>query len=60
MTPETLELRAVAERLERLERQNRRLKYAGAAALVLVSAALVMGQAAPVPETIRGASVHRA
>ena len=52
MTPGTLELRDVAKRLERLEKQNRKLKYAGAAALVLVSAVLLMGQAAPVPETI--------
>ena len=52
MTQETLDLRAVAERLDKLEKQNRRLKYAGAAALLLVSTALVMGQAAPVPETI--------
>ncbi len=52
MTQGTLTLSAVTERLERLEKQNRRLKYVGAAALVLVSAAIHMGQAAPVPETI--------
>ena len=52
MTQGTLTLSAVAGRLEKLERQNRRLKYAGAAALLLVSAVLLMGQAAPVPETI--------
>lgn len=52
MTQGTLTLSAVAGRLERLEKQNRRLKYAGAAILLLISAVLLMGQVAPVPEGI--------
>ena len=35
------------ERLEKLERQNRRMKQAGAAVLVLAAAVLLMGQASP-------------
>ena len=35
---------AVVERLEKLERQNRRLKQAGAVALILAAAVLLMGQ----------------
>ncbi|MCH7540625.1 MAG: hypothetical protein IH999_09560 [Proteobacteria bacterium] len=52
MTQGTLTLSAVGGRLERLEKQNRRLKYAGAAILLLISAVLLMGQVAPVPEGI--------
>lgn len=52
MTQETPDLAAVEARLDKIERQHRRLKRAGGAALLLVSAALVMAQAAPVPETI--------
>jgi len=35
---------AVVERLEKLERQNRRLKQAGAVALIIAAAVLLMGQ----------------
>jgi hypothetical protein len=45
MTPDTADTRAILERLERLEKQNRRLKRSGLAALILVSAVLLMGQA---------------
>jgi len=37
----------VMERLERVERENRRMKRAGAAVLLLAGAALLAGQAAP-------------
>ena len=36
MTSQTPDMQAVLERLEKLERQNRRMKRAGAAALVPV------------------------
>ncbi len=45
------ELNAALIRIERLERQNRRFKQAGAAVLMLVGAAIAMGQARS-PRTI--------
>lgn len=47
MTLETPDLQAIAERLERLEKQNRRFKHAAILLLVVASAILLMGQAAP-------------
>jgi hypothetical protein len=47
MTSQTPDIQTILERLEKLERHNRRLKRAGALALVVVSAVLLMGQAAP-------------
>ncbi len=41
------DLQAIAERLEKVERENRRLRRAGLAALVLGCAVLVMGQVRP-------------
>jgi hypothetical protein len=41
------ELAAVVARLEKVERQNRRLRGAGIAVLVLAVAGLLMGQAMP-------------
>jgi len=52
MAPGTPELLALAERLERFEKQSRRLKWAGVAVLLFVFAALLMGQAWPPSETI--------
>ena len=43
----TPELAAVMNRLERLEKQNRRMKQVGAVALVLIGSVLLMGQVAP-------------
>ena len=43
----TSEWTAVMNRLERLEKQNRRMKQIGALALVLIGAVLLMGQATP-------------
>ena len=43
MTAETSNWQALTERVEKLERQNRRLKHMGAVALILAAAALLMG-----------------
>ena len=43
----TSEWTVVMNRLERLEKQNRRFKQMGALALILISSVLLMGQAAP-------------
>ncbi len=45
MSSPTPDWTAVVERLEKLERQNRRMKQAGAVALVLAAAVLLIGQA---------------
>ncbi len=45
MQPHERTVQALAERLTRLEAQNRRFRKAGIAALVLASAVAVMGQA---------------
>jgi len=47
MTPETSNWQALTERVEKLERQNRRLKQVSAVALILAAAVLLMGQASP-------------
>ena len=47
MSSPTPDWPTVVERLEKLERQNRRMKQVGAAVLVLVAAMLLMGQASP-------------
>ena len=47
MTGQAPELAAVVARLENVERQNRRLKAAGIAVLVLAVAGLLMGQTMP-------------
>ena len=47
MTAQASELTAVVARLEKVERQNRRLRRAGIAVLVLAAAGLLMGQATP-------------
>ena len=47
MASQTPDLQAVAERLGKVEKQNRRLKSVGIAVLLLVSAVLVIGQAVP-------------
>ena len=51
MSSSTPEWTAVVERLEKLERQNRRLKQVGAVALILAAAVLLMGQA-PATRTV--------
>jgi len=47
MSSPTPDWTAVVERLEKLERQNRRLKQMGAVALLIAAAVLLMGQASP-------------
>ena len=47
MEPEASDWQAVVGRLEKLERQNRRLKQVGAVVLILAAAVLLMGQALP-------------
>lgn len=46
MTQQNSEGRELMERVERLEKQNRKLKQAGAVALILAAAVFLMGQAA--------------
>ena len=46
MMTQTSDWSVVMERLEKLEKQNRGLKQAGAVALIVVAAILLMGQAA--------------
>jgi len=52
MTGQTGDLAAVAERLRQLERRHARLRLAGAAALLLAAAGLVMAQALPTGRTV--------
>jgi len=52
MAPELQELNAVLERLSRLEKQNRRLKWMGVTALAAASAIFLTGQAEPAPRTV--------
>ena len=47
MSSPTPDWTAVVERLEKLERQNRRMKQVGAVALIIAAAVLLMGQASP-------------
>ena len=47
MTSQTLDLQTVVERLEKVEAQNRRLKWAGVLVVVVVCAVVLMGQASP-------------
>jgi len=52
MAPESQQLNAVLERLSRLEKRSRRLKWMGVTALATVSAIFLTGQAAPTPRTV--------
>ena len=47
MKPEASDWQAVVGRLEKLERQNRRMKQTGAVVLILAAAVLLMGQTSP-------------
>ena len=47
MEPGALNLEIMSGRLEKLERQNRRMKQAGAVVLLFAGALLLMGQAPP-------------
>ena len=47
MTPQPATWEALTDRVGKLEMQNRRMKQAGAAALVLAAAVLLMGQDSP-------------
>jgi hypothetical protein len=53
MSHATRGLQAVIERLENVEAQNRRMKRAGLAALVLAASAFLIGSVAPGSRTIR-------
>jgi hypothetical protein len=48
----TAEWPAIAARLERLEKQNRRMKQLGAMVLLVVGSVFLMGQAAPTPRIV--------
>jgi len=52
MTSDTPELQAIKKRLSDLEAQNRRLKWSGLSLVAILSAFLLMGQAAPGPQVI--------
>ena len=52
MTSDTPELQAIKKRLGDLEAQNRRLKWSGLSLVAVLSAFVLMGQAAPVPQVI--------
>ncbi len=52
MTPQTSDMQSVLERLERLDRDNRRPKRGGLAALLLIASAVMMGQAVPKSRTL--------
>ena len=51
MTPQTSDWQALTGRVDKLEKQNRRLKQAGAVALIIAAAVVLMGQASP-PRTV--------
>jgi len=51
MTPHTPDLQTILERIEKLERQNRRLKQLGIVALIAAASLVVMGEA-PLKKTI--------
>src|SRR5258708_12751605 len=52
MTSDHSELQAIKNRLSTLEAQNRRLKWCGLSLLAVLSAFVLMGQAAPTPQVI--------
>ncbi|HSB81872.1 MAG TPA: hypothetical protein VLM91_24085 [Candidatus Methylomirabilis sp.] len=52
MTAQTLDLAAVVTRLEKVERQNWRMKVGGILALLVAGAGLLMGQAMPRATTV--------
>jgi hypothetical protein len=52
MTTQTSDLAAVVTRLEKVERQNRRLKFAGLTVLLLAAGGLLMGQTLPKSRTV--------
>ena len=47
---------AITARLDKVERENRRLKRAGTAGLVIAACIVVMGQAKPLPDVIEARS----
>jgi len=56
MTPQTPDIESVLERLDKLERQNRRLKQSALAAFVVATALVTMYATQPVPQKI---TAHR-
>ena len=58
MTHETPHLDTIITRLEKIERQNHRLKLAGACLLILGSSLLLMGQFSSTPVQSRQNTSH--
>src|SRR3974377_2102646 len=52
MTSHGRELQAIADRIEKLEKQNRRIKRGGVTLFVAVSALVLMGQTMPTPHVV--------
>ena len=52
MPSDDQKLTALVERVERMERQNRRIKFSGAVVLVLAAGTLLMGQASPMRRVV--------
>jgi hypothetical protein len=52
MTHDAPELQDILKRVDRLEAQNRRLKWGGISLLAVLSAFILMGQSAPTPRVI--------
>lgn len=52
MTAQTPDLAVVVARLEKVERQNRRMKFTGISVLLLAAVGLLMGQAQPKGQTV--------
>lgn len=52
----TTAIQSIEERLDKLERQNRRLKQAGLLALIAITAIVLMGQSAPKSRTVEANS----
>ena len=49
---------AFVERIDRIERENGRLKLAGALVLIGMAAAMLMGQAGPNPRIIKASQIE--
>lgn len=52
MTSDMPDMQVILERIGKLEAQNRRLKRSAVVILAVLSAAILMGQAAPAPRTV--------
>jgi hypothetical protein len=52
VNPSSTDLQTIQARLEKLEAQNRKLKLAGLAGLIILGAGIAMAQSAPTPKVI--------